>query len=61
MNKGVKYTRTRLKVTIVTIAFMMVVTAYSLYKEFTDVTVIALGIIGSSGFIYNHSETKRKS
>jgi len=53
--------KTRFKVTISVIIFMMGISIYSLHKGSTDVTIIALGVIAASGVMYKHSEGTRPS
>lgn len=53
--------RTRFKITVIVVVYMMIMGAWSLFKDNTDVTVIALGVIASSVGIYGYGETKRKS
>ena len=56
-----KTQRTRFKVTLAVIVYMMVIGMWSLAVKMTEVTVIALGVISASGIMYSHVETKRKS
>jgi len=56
-----KTQKTRFKVTIIVMFYMMAIGAWSLAIKQTEVTIIALGVISASGVMYKYSETKRKS
>lgn len=53
--------KTRFKITVAVIIYCMILGVYAIKNEFPEVTVIALGVIGASGVMYKHSETKRPS
>jgi hypothetical protein len=53
--------RTRFKVTVAVIIFMMAMSAWSLAVKETEVTIIAMGVVAASGIMYKHVETQNKS